>query len=264
VDSENPTGKPTLQVGPAGTDCPEKPSTPSPPPPEDETQKNSLKMGLEIVTDFPDGTTGESLLADEAYMGSFTSGLKGGLVKAAPALAEIPDLVKMISVTSMTLDAVTTRRRLAPMKMSAAYEVSLPKDIKVADIASSISASTDAFNSGMAQAYADAEEQRTGTRPTLTVKAGEIEVITPAPTPAPPPPATPSPPAATPSPPAPTPSPPAPSGGGAPAPAPPPEEEEGGDNTGMIVGIIIGVVAGIGILGGFFYVYKIKGQKSSS
>merc|ERR1719235_1827202 len=98
----------------------------------------------------------------------------------------------------------------------------------------------------MTSEYAKAYEAATGSPPPgfTGVKASDQAgvkggVPTPAPTAAP----TPTPPVPTP----PTPTPPA-----------PPAEEEEGDNTGMIVGIIVGVLGGVAILGGVFYMYKKK------
>lgn len=170
-----------------------------------------------------------------------------------------------LKIINLLISKASTRRarRLQAMSMSVDYGVDIPDSLaaEAAALTTTLNNNKDAFNKGMQTAYIAAEKKRTGKDVTLTVAAQEAKSVTTtaAPTPAPPTPTPPTPVSPTPSPPTPpTPMPPTPTGGGggSASPAPAPEEEE--SNTGMIIGIIIGVIGGVGLLGFLFYMYKKK------
>jgi len=260
VSASDPYGPPVMI--PKGAPCPTPAPTPPPTPPptpkptpkptEDEKKLTMINHKVELVQDFPNGTTGESLMANKEYLGSLKKGLVAGLKAAVKDFATLDE--SAIRIKSLTLTAARLqRRRLAPMKVVVDYAVVVPATMaaSVDTLAESIKTSTEAFNSAMTEAYVAAETARTGEAPTVTITAStEVGVKTAAPTPAPPPPPTPKP---TPKP---TPAPPPPATTAAP-------EEEGGGGGGMIGGII-GGLAGVGLLGFIFYMYKKKQAQQAS
>lgn len=257
ITAANPHGDPKLQRT-AGSACP----TPAPTlPPGSKIAKITHKV--EIVQEFPLGTTEESLMADDSFKDSLKAGLTAGLAASVPALKELTDLKERLTIDAITLSNVRLRRRLAvSMKMEVDYSIEIPESAagSVDDMAAAIASQGDAFNAAMTTAYVEAETTRTGKAPTVTVTSGAVGVVTPAPTPAPPTPTPPTPTPPTPAPPTPAPPTPAPPTPAPPTPAPPAPAEEEGGGMGGIIGGVIGAVAGVAIIGGIYYAYKNKQQ----
>jgi len=224
-----------------------------------------------MVQDFG-GKDESALMADTDFTGSLSTGLVAGFMAAVAELAGLLT-ADNINLDKFTLSDPTRRlsedvaRRLQAKKLDVDYSVLIPEGVSTSpdDLGKTLVANKGAFETSMADGYKAAYKAATGIDPpgftgviasetfTSKVEAPPTPAPTPAPAPAPAPAPTPTPtPTPTPPPaPTPTPTPSAPS-----APAPAGEEEE--DNTGMIVGIVVGVILGAAALGGIFYMYKKK------
>jgi len=228
---------------------------------------------VEFTQDFK-GASEDDLMADTSFTDSLSKGLLDGFVAA---VSELKGLLTQdnIGLNEFTLSPTSRRlsedesRRLQAQKLAVDYSVLIPAGVSTSPeaLGETLVANKAAFESTMTSSYAAAFEANTGAAPAgftgvvASSTAGVLTVTPAPPTPAPTPPPAPTPtptetptPTPTPTPPpaptpTPTPTPPAP-------PAPAAEEEE--DNTGMIVGIIVGVVLGGAALGGIFWMYKKK------
>lgn len=230
------------------------------------SQRAYISHAIVFTQDFPANTTEESLMADAGFMSSLQASLFAGVNASMPelsgSLVQEDIIIKQLTLSDARRLREVARspgRRLAPKTLNVAYEIAVPAAMtssakalgeafaaKMAD-----PTSLAAFNEAVKAKYVETETVRTGTAPAVTVVASTIvSTVTPAP------PTTAAPPAPAPVPaPVPAPRPPAP----APSPAPAPVEEVE-DNSGTVLGIIVGAVAGCGILGVFFYLYNSKKQ----
>jgi type II secretory pathway pseudopilin PulG len=221
---------------------------------------------LEILQDFGNQTE-DDLKSDTQFMAGLRESLAAAVANASQALKSITanDIqIRDITLTpARRLAGVTwSGRRLAQSKLSVDYAIAVPQSMaaQAAAMSSELASNTAAFQNTFETKYKAAETARLGYEPVIaTTISTTVGVETPAPTqppatmgPAPTPAPTPAPP---PPPPTPTPTPtPAP----APAPAPAPKEEEESDGTGTIIGAAVGAIAGVGLLGFLFYMYKKK------
>jgi len=227
-----------------------------------------VASSMTIKQSFPEGTTGDSLLADTGYVDSVESGIAAGLggdytkddttvtsfvLGAAPAADPAPapaaDPAPAPAPAPRRLQG--SARRLPEMSLEVNYEIEVKDATAAASIKATLAdpAKREAFTNSFVAAYVAAEADKGRTVEGVVVtQSAETTVRTEqrvVPAPAPPP--------------TPAPSGPAPSPGPAPAPAAPAaEEEESEDGSAGIIGGVVGVVAGVGILGGAFYMYKKK------
>jgi len=250
------------------------PATPAPvpltpaPTPKPAGEKIYVTHAVSMVQDF-EGKDETALMADTSFTGSLSQGLVDGFMSA------VAELAGKLTTDSILLDKFTlsdppaTRRltqdaprRLQAKKLDVDYSAEIPDGVTTSatDLGKTLVANKGAFETAMTSSYKTAYKAATGKDPPgftgviASDKAGvKVVQVTPAPTPAPTPGPTPAPtPPTGPVAPSPTPGP----GPSAPSPAPKAEEEE--DNTGMIVGIVVGVILGAAALGGIFYMYKKK------
>jgi hypothetical protein len=212
-----------------------------------------MTHSFDLVQEFEEGTTGDSLLADTAFGASVTTGLVDGVASAVPALAGAID-ASNIFIDEYTLGAARrllegTPRRLPPMKLTVDYSVLIPSSVSVSpeDLGATLVANKGAFESTLSSSYAAAYKANTGNDPpgftgVVASEVAGVKVVTVAPPTQ-----------------APTQAPVPVSDTVAPsAPSKPKAAEEEEDNTGMIVGIVVGVILGVAALGGIFYMYKKK------
>jgi hypothetical protein len=235
-----------------------------------------VKSSLEATLDIPANTTDEQLLAD---MGpSFQTSIFAAVESVSKGTVSSKEDVEVFGITGTPVRRLTIEnvRRLAPTKLTVDYGITVEEDSaggsKGSTLGSAITGSAASFATAMTESFKAAEKARTGEEPVVTiVQSSEIAVeqktvvVTPAPTPAPTPKPTPAPtpkptPAPTPKPatPRPTPVPATPRPTPRPAPAAAPAEEDEGGGSGAIIGGVVGGIAGIGLLGGLFYLYKKK------
>jgi len=222
-----------------------------------------------FVQDFGNKTT-DDLLADMAFIDSLAQGLVAGFMAAVPAAAG--QLTKdSIVIDKLTFEAVRrltshADRRLQAKKLIVDYSVLIPPALAAVatpeSLGATLVANKAAFENTMATSYAAAYEANTGAPPPgfTGVEASDtagVKVVAPTPAPV----VTPAPLTTT----APSPPPPAPTPAATPAPAPPAapaSEEESDDGSAGVIGGAVGGVAGAGVLGGAFYMYKKKRQAS--
>jgi hypothetical protein len=200
-----------------------------------------VATSMTLTQTFPAGTTGESLLADTGYVDSIETGIATGLGDAYTK--------DEVTVTGFTLGAVAPSRRLGEarrlpeMSLTVDYEIEV-KDAAAADSIKAVLADPTkraAFTDSFVAAYTAAEADKgrtvegvTVTQSATTTVKTEKRIVA-APTPAP------------------TPAPTVASAAGAPK-----AEEEEDDGSAGVIGGAVGGVAGVGILGGAFYMYKKK------
>merc|ERR1719161_2311719 len=231
----------------------------------DPTDTTYIVHAVELTVDMSDigDKTSDELMKDEGFMDTLTTSLKAGIVAASLELAAINfelEIRELTLTTARRLSAASSgsssERRLQAAKLTVDYAIAVPAELveKASSIASGITSNTEVFNTAMKTTYVAQEFMRTGKMPTVTVAASSVvdvkipEVPTPAPTPAPTPPPTPPP----------TPEPtPAPATTAAPA-----EEEEGG-GAGAAIGGAVGGLAGVGLLGGGYYMYQKRAKQAS-
>jgi len=219
-----------------------------------------ITHAIAFSQDFPEGTTEDSLMKDTDFTKSLTKGLLDAVSIGIPAFAGkidasniLLELFKLTDPGRRLTDG--TSRRLAVKKLSVDYAILVPPGVTTSPdaLGATLVSNKGAFESTMATSYAAAYQANTGSAPagftgvTAASTAGTRTVtVAPAPSPTPPPSPNPVPAPTPPSSPSPSPS------------APSPSTEEGDDNTGMIVGVVVGVILGCAALGGIFYMYKKK------